>query len=245
MERATGRKTVFLTSSHNTPGQSDLNPANGFADAFRAAVPQPCRMLFVASDPDAPGETDGNVGNMCRDFQSGGVALAEVRLLDRRTQSQAAALVQWADCIVLMGGHVPTQIRFFHEICLRELLQRFQGVVLGISAGSMNSAEVVYVQPELPGEALDPGFERFTEGLGLVSVMLLPHHHTAKERWLDGMRLFEDITFGDSHGHVFWSIPDGSYLYVDAAHQEIRGEAWRIQDGTIQQVSTDGEVHPI
>lgn len=245
MERAEGRKTVFLTSSHNTPGQSDLNPANGFADAFRAAVPRPCKMLFVASDPDAFGETDGNVGNMCRDFNNGGVALADVRLLDRRTQHEAASLVQWADCVVLMGGHVPTQIRFFHEVHLRELLRPFQGVVLGISAGSMNSAETVYVQPELPGEALDPDFERYTEGLGLVPVMILPHHHTAKERWLDGMRLFEDITFGDSHGNAFWSIPDGSYIYKDDTHLEVRGEAWVIQDGTIRQVNMDGEVLPI
>ncbi len=245
MDRAEGSKVIFLTSSHNTPGQSNLNPANGFADAFRAAVPQPCKMLFVASDPDAPEETDRNVANMCRDFGNGGVALADVRLLDRRNQFETGALVQWADAVVLMGGHVPTQIRFFHEIRLREHLQAFSGVVLGISAGSMNSAEEVYVQPELPGEALDPAFQRYTQGLGLVPRMILPHHHTAKERWLDGMRLFEDITFGDSYGRQFWSLPDGSYLYKDDTHQEIRGEAWLIQDGTIRPVNWDGEVLPI
>ena len=65
------------------------------------------------------------------------------------------------DVIFLGGGHVPTQNAFFHRIGLREKIRNFDGIVIGISAGSMNSADVVYAQPELPGEAADESYQRF------------------------------------------------------------------------------------
>ena len=37
---------------------------------------------------------------------------------------------------------------FFKEIDLKEKIKDFQGIVIGISVGSMNSAKTVYVQPE-------------------------------------------------------------------------------------------------
>ena len=49
------------------------------------------------------------------------------------------------DLIILAGGHVPTQNRYFQEINLKSLLKNYQGVILGISAGTMNSAETVAV----------------------------------------------------------------------------------------------------
>ena len=52
------------------------------------------------------------------------------------------------DVILLGGGHVPTQNKFFKEIRLREKIKDFDGIIIAISAGSMNSADIVYCQPE-------------------------------------------------------------------------------------------------
>lgn len=41
------------------------------------------------------------------------------------------------------------------------MLKDYQGVILGISAGSMNSADVVYAQPEEEGEGIDPEYEKY------------------------------------------------------------------------------------
>lgn len=38
--------------------------------------------------------------------------------------------------------------------------QYFQGIVIGINAGSMNSAKTVYVQPKEPGKSIDSHFKR-------------------------------------------------------------------------------------
>ena len=124
---------------------------------------------------------------------------------------------------------------------LREKLRKFDGVVIGISAGSMNSAELVYAQPELPGEATDPNYARFLEGLGLVRINLLPHYQMIKDAVLDGQRVFEDITYADSIGREFIAIPDGSYLLSEQGTAAVYGEAYRIADGTIEKICEENQ----
>ena len=232
----------FLTSSHNIEGQPDLNPANGFASELLKAVPRPCRGLAICSDPDNYERTDLFCHSVREGFEVSGVIFSAYQLLDRRNQEQAVELVRNADLIILMGGHVPTQNRFFAEIHLRELLKDYDGVIVGISAGSMNSADVVYAQPELEGEAISPDYQRFLPGLNLTKTMLLPHYQKVRDDMLDGLRLFEDITFADSMGRKFHVLPDGSYLYIHNGREELRGEVWLIENGAMHKISEDGDV---
>ena len=120
------------------------------------------------------------------------------------------------------------------------LLQEYDGVVMGISAGTMNSAEIVYVQPEEPGES-DPDFPRFAPGLGLTNANVCPHYQKVKDNILDGKRLFEDITYADSMGHTFFALPDGSYILRDADGETLFGEAYRIRNGIPEQICVNGE----
>ena len=41
----------------------------------------------------------------------------------------------------------------------------------------MNCAQIVYAQPELEGEAIDPKYERFLEGLNLTKFQILPQNN--------------------------------------------------------------------
>ena len=116
---------------------------------------------------------------------------------------------------------------------------------MGISAGSMNCARTVYAQPEMPGEAADPAYQRFIPGLGLTDYNVLPHYNAVESDVIDGLRLMEDITYPDSAGRTFYAIVDGSYLFQTQScgevHAEIRGEAYRIRDGKLEQVCGYGE----
>ena len=187
----------FLTSSPMIPGTETLNPENGFTLELRRYVPENCRALFICSDPDLPDKTDFIAASMKRSLEGAGFRFRRFSVLDGRNESRAANLVARADLIVLAGGHVPTQNRFFEKIGLRALLQGYDGIVMGISAGTMNSAETVYAQPEEEGEAIDPDYQRFLPGLGLTKTMILPHLQMIREDELDGLRVFEDIAFPD------------------------------------------------
>ena len=232
----------FLTSSHNIEGQPDLNPANGFATELLNAVPRPCRGLAICSDPDNYERTDLFCGSVREGFEVSGVVFSDYQILDGRNQNKAAELVRGAELIILMGGHVPTQNRFFGEIRLRELLDNYDGVIVGISAGSMNSSDVVYAQPDLEGEAVSPDYQRFLPGLGLTKTMILPHYQKNKDDVVDGLRIYEEIAYPDSMGRKFYVLPDGSYLYLRNGREELRGEAWLIEDGSMRKISKTGDV---
>ena len=228
----------FLTSQVNPEGEGALNPANGFINELRRCLPDPLRALDICSHPDAWKITDFYAGITRSYFEDAGFPVERFLTLDSRNEDRAAELIQSSNLILLDGGHVPTQNRFFQRIGLRELMAGYGGVVVGISAGSMNAADVVYAQPEEAGEAVDPSYRRF---LGLTQVNVLPHYDRVKDDILDGLRLFEDITYPDSMGRTFYAIPDGSYLFIEGGRTELRGEAYRIRDGQIEQISRDGQ----
>ena len=234
---------AFLTSSpcvYQAP-RAILNPENGFLDNLRQCLPPEPKCLFICSAPDDPDSTDRVSGKLADAFAEAGIPFSELSTLDRRNQEDAQVLIWQSDFIILSGGHVPTQNEFFQEIGLRELLENYQGVVMGISAGTMNCADRVYAQPEEEGES-DPEFERFLRGLGITQVNVLPHYQQVKDYELDGLRLFEDITYDDSMGECFFAFVDGTYLIVEDGQTTLYGEAYCIQDGEIEQISELGDI---
>ena len=237
--------TCFLTSRMDDPNTGELNPANHFVDELRRHLPNPCRALHICSDPDSWDVMDKYTAITREMLENAGFRFERFDPLDSRNENLAEQLVRGSDLLILAGGHVPTQNRFFQKISLRGLLQHFDGIVVGISAGSMNSADIVYAQPEETGEALDPAYRRFLPGLGLTKTNLLPHYQENREDVLDGLRIYEDIACPDSMGRTFYAIPDGSYLLIDGGREELRGEAHRIKDGAISQISACGDVLPL
>lgn len=234
---------AFLTSSPCIQGadRALLTPANGFIDHISAALPPLPRCLFICSNPDSYDRTEKFAADMRSAFHEAGLPFGQFGILDGRNAVEAGALIAASDFIILAGGHVPTQNAFFQKIRLAALLENYPGVILGISAGSMNAASIVYAQPEMDGESIDPTYERYLPGLGLTDVQILPHYQQIRDWLLDGRRLFEDITYADSIGHCFYALVDGSYLYRDDDGQRLIGEAYRIADGMISQVCSEGQ----
>lgn len=234
--------TAILTSSPCIYGapRAILNPENDFENELKRLLPPNPRCLFIASAPDDPGFTDRVAEEMAACFAEAGLGFSKLYKLDRRNQEDAKLLIWKSDLILLSGGHVPTQNAFFQELGLKELLQDYQGLILGISAGSMNAAARVYVQPEEAGESV-PEFIRFVEGLGLTDVNILPHYQQVKDYYLDGRRLYEDVTFADSYGERFFVFVDGTYLLLEKGSTVLRGEAYLLQDGHMEQICALGQ----
>ena len=234
---------LYLTSSPCVIGadRAVLNPQNGFLEHLRADVAPGCNCLFVASSPDDPAANRRFGGDMFSAFAEAGMLFREMRILQRDNMQDARALIDWSDFIILAGGHVPTQNAFFTQCNLRNLLQGYRGVVMGISAGSMNAADEVYAQPEMPGESIDPNYRKFVPGLGLTNLQILPHYQQVKDDILDGKRLYEDIAFADSCGHRFLVLPDGSYVCARNGVSMLQGEAYLLSNKKMRKICTDGQ----
>ena len=236
--------TLFLTSSpciyKHSP--ATLNPANGFLKRIRSKLPPAPRALFVASSPADHDKTDFYSGDMAGAFERAGIPMTGWQILDDLTADRARELVAWSDFIILMGGHVPTQNAFFNKIGLRELLKGYPGVIMGISAGTMNAADIVYAQPEEPGES-SPSFRRCYPGLGLTTVNICPHYQEVIEKnmTVDGIPIYPDLTAADSMGHTFHIFPDGTYLFRNDQDHAICGKCLRMKDGILELLVEDGE----
>ena len=235
--------TLFLTSSPCIDGadRAILNPENEFLDRIRQALPQNPRCLFICSSPDRRDLNCLFGSHMFIAFAEAGIAFSQYQVLDAYNADHARKMIGDSDLIILAGGHVPTQNAFFREINLNALLESYEGVIMGISAGTMNCAETVYVQPEEPGESIDPDYQRFCPGLGLTHAQVCPHYQKVKDYILDGQRLFEDITYGDSMGNTFFALPDGSYILSENGAETLYGEAYRIRNGILELVCVNGE----
>ena len=233
---------AFITSS---PFREDVDRPtfsneNGFVDRLRCALLPYPRCLYICSSPERHDLNCLFGADIFMGFANAGIHFSSDQVLDERNVDRAGVLVKSSDLIVLAGGHVPTQNAFFQKIGLRKLLENYPGVVMGISAGSMNSADIVYAQPEEPGESA-PDFARFIPGLGLTKHQILPHYQKVKDWWLDGKRLFADITYDDSWGHTFYALPDFSYIVDDGTEAILYGEGYRIRDGILERLSVHGK----
>lgn len=214
--------------------------ANGLREKVRAIWPEEARVLLIFASPDAYERNDGIYGCVRESIPMSGLSYSAFEGCDDRNEAAVEHLDE-VDVIILAGGHVPTQNAFFKKLGLKEKLEKFHGVVLAWSAGSMNCAEMVYAAPETEGEALDPEFQRFIPGLGLTKTNIFPHFQKLRDEILDGLRVVEDITYGDSYGHEILALNDGSYLVIEDGTETVYGDAYLIKNGHQEQICRDGE----
>ena len=179
-------------------------------------------------------EKDWHVPRLAEELFSCGAA--SVELFDFDLQSPEAFSAY--DAAMLIGGNPFYLLASIRKHGFADVLNIFgkDKTLIGVSAGSMNCTSPVYAQPELPGESIDPEYIRFIPGLGISDVQILPHYQMVKDNMLDGRRLYEDITYGDSHGRSFYAIPDGSYVLRRGDTYTLCGEGYLIRDGRCTQI---------
>jgi len=241
---------LFLTSSPTGAYRSSepadfegFDPTNGMVEELKRYWKPQSRCLLIAAFPDAFSENEEMRSYFEGVLEDTGLSAVCLDLCDGRNGKAAVQDLRSYDMIILSGGHVPTENAFFMEIGLAQQIRDFDGIVMGISAGTMNCAELVYAQPEMPGEAVSGDYQKFIPGLGLTKYNILPHYQAVKDDYVDGKRLFEDITFADSMGRTFYAIVDGSYLLQTEDRAEIRGEAYKISNGIMTRIGSKGDVY--
>jgi len=246
---------TFLTSSfvEYQPKKyvpKPLDPSNGFSDNLKKYWPDHAHFLIFASDPSDDKMTDHVAEEMRDAFSLAGFRIEEIRCFDNRAiesyqrrnecrmeDAAGEALknaLEWADVFYLSGGHGPTENAFMKRCGLKDLLrdtELFDGIFIGLSAGAVNAADEAYLPPELPGEAGDPDFVRFTDGLGLTGINIMPHIQYEKTVTLDGMKLIDEIVSGDSFGREIYLIPDGAYFIIRNGITEFFGEGEIMENG--------------
>lgn len=237
---------IYMTS---TPGgfnrrtglPEKLDNSNNFVDRLKKDWKDHSKCLLISSDPKAAEMNSAIAQTYLDAFNQSGLSMDTIDVLDARDE-KTVEIIGCYDVVILAGGHVPTENEWFRKINLRERIKSFRGIVIGISAGTMNLADEVYAQPELAGEAKDANYQRFMEGLGLTETNVIPHYNQTIDSVLDGKKLFEEITYPDSMNRAFYCLTDGAYIRKDtgANKEMLYGESYLIADGEIGLICKNG-----
>lgn len=213
-----------------------ISRENGLLDNLLRFIPENARGVIMSSDPDGHTVNDGLRDIMAESFEMSQIRLKELAVCDGRNADKAEELIRESALVVLAGGHVPTENKFYKRIGLSSLIQDYEGSVIGISAGTMNCAGVVYAPPELDGEALAPDYERYLEGLGITDINVFPHLQYLRSVRLDGLNMVEEIALPDSRIRPFYGLDDGSYILSQNGLNILYGEAYYFSGGTERKI---------
>lgn len=213
-------KALFLTSNLGcstkvggvwVPVKCDNS--NCFIDNLRKEVGDIKKLTIIASDPDNYYRLDSQANCVIRGLQLDGFSVEEVNIIDHRFNGDMTNAILSSDVVFLCGGHVPTQNKYFKEIKLQDILEEYNGVVVGMSAGSMNCSKLVYAQPESEEEYLDKNYQKYIEGLGLTNLVIMPHMNRAKTDELCGDTTY-NMCLRDSYDCPHYGIEDGGYILI-------------------------------
>ena len=210
---------LFLTSAIGATIKKDgkrctgkIDNRYGFLTRFRREMHRRERMVYLSAFYDDQARIRDYFTTTIEALRQEKIEFRENILINGEKPDDLGSLLMNADVIFLSGGHLPTQNQYFAEIQLKEILSKYQGTIVAQSAGSMNCASMVYVCPEMPGEALDPGFCRHRPGLGLTEVNIIPHYNTNRHQILDGKRFYEEVIAPDTFRTKLYLLTDGSFF---------------------------------
>lgn len=240
-------KAIFLISNfcnyHKENGvkvANKCNNSNHFIDELRKVEKTFKSVALIASDPDNFKKSAEYAGLIVDALNLDGFKIENKNIIDHSFDGNIKDTVLASDLVILMGGHVPTQNKYFKEIGLKDILSKYDGVVIGQSAGSMNAAEMVYCQPESYEEFYDKNFQKSLIGLGLTKLKIMPHINNAKIDEIDGTTTM-DMCLKDSYLYPHLGIVDSGFVEIKDGIDSVFGQAIYIKNGEIVSVCENGQ----
>ena len=237
-------KHLFLTSNmgcsvkengkrYSTP----INNTNGIVERIKEVLKKEENILFFASDPNDYEKLDIYCPLIFESFNKSGFNFKSYKIVDNRYNGNLKEDIEYSDIIFLTGGHTPTQMKFFEEINLRELLKSYEGVVIGQSAGALNMAELVVCAPEYV-EEIDTSYT--WNGLGLTKINIEPHFVTEELTNAEDILIREEL-MKLSDLYKIYAILDGTDIYDDGITQTMYGEGYILEKRKVKKICNNKE----
>ncbi len=206
---------------------SDFSEENGFslvAEDFKKDLKDYNKIVFIASNPDIGMVTDKYVGRYLKWFDRIGIHFESKVVLDNRLEPRTMVEeINSASLIYLMGGTTDLQIRFILENKLVETLRKVKCLVMGLSAGAINMAEISILTATCEHEK-----QEIYEGIGLVDRSVEPHFS------LDN---FSNELKELSYDHLIYGMCDESAIIIRDDKCDYYGDIYLLKDGKAEKVN--------
>lgn len=199
-----GNKIVLPITNHNE-----------ILTNLKKYIKQNKRIVWIANNPKNCEENDARTLVCFESFKLSGFDFEEKIVLDKRNFKKAKDIILGADLLILAGGKCVCQKQFFEKIKLKKLLKQFDGLTIGLSAGSMNLCSTVANFPE---ELADLKEKRWLKGLGVIDKIIIPHFDGENLKYqieCNEIDLINDYVLPMSHKRSLIGIPNDSYYLID------------------------------
>lgn len=187
-------------------------------------------IVFVCSNPDDYETTEMYASLITKSLSLSGIKFDMGDIIDSRNWLFSKSLITNADLVVLMGGDTLTQMQFFNDIELSDKLKKCKGIILGISAGSVNMAKNAYCSKDKYNETT------YYKGLSLTSLNIEPHFDTNDKKRI------KEVLIEDSKKQPFVALDDDSFIIVKGNTGKIFGNAYYFKDGDYKKIHNLNEV---
>ena len=143
------------------------------AEELRGILTERKSLVFISAWPDRFQQNDDDKKGMYDMFVARNMSFSNYNVIDERTEGKEAQNeIENASCLFLMGGNATAQMEMIRRKGLFERIKAFKGVILGVSAGSMNmGSPVVDIY-----ESVTP-----YDGFGFLKITVKAHYPIADE----------------------------------------------------------------
>ena len=200
---------------------------NGFmqvAKVFQQKIEKRDKFAFVASEFELLHEKTDKYFRIFLDlFENAGIHFEEAYVVDgRMSTTEAQNTVAEADVVWLSGGDTPTQFGYFQKYGLVKVLQEHEGVIIGMSAGSINMARTSIC-------TLSCGHRKqeIYSGLGCVDVSVEPHF--VREN-------VSDELIELSNDYIIYGLCDDALIVCSGEMIEFYGEVYKLSQGIVERI---------
>lgn len=179
-------------------------------------------IVFIATTFDDYEKNDLYYNNLIKHFKNIDITFNKAYLIDNRVAKDLAKdYILKSNIIFLMGGDAKKQIDSVKEYDLFEILKSKQGIILGVSAGSMNQSSRVVYKNDYNNYVIED-----YEGLGYIDINIYPHLDFNNIDYLK--EVFEVSNYTKTV-----ALPNDSFIRIENNNIDFVGEYYTIQNSKI------------
>lgn len=205
---------------------SDISKEQGFNEIQREYLKKDIKnndtIVFIATTFDDYEKNDLYYNNLIKHFKNIDITFNKAYLIDNRVDKDLAKdYILKSNIIFLMGGDTKKQIDSVKEYDLFEILKSKEGIILGVSAGSMNQSSRVVYKNDYNNYVIED-----YEGLGYIDINIYPHLDFNNIDYLK--EVFEVSNYTKTV-----ALPNDSFIRIENNNIDFVGEYYTIQNSKI------------
>lgn len=205
---------------------SGISKEQGFNEIQREYLKKDIKnndtIVFIATTFDDYEKNDLYYNNLIKHFKNIDITFNKAYLIDNRVDKDLAKdYILKSNIIFLMGGDAKKQIDSVKEYDLFEILKSKEGIILGVSAGSMNQSSRVVYKNDYNNYVIED-----YEGLGYIDINIYPHLDFNNIDYLK--EVFEVSNYTKTV-----ALPNDSFIRIENNNIDFVGEYYTIQNSKI------------